>query len=123
MYFFFKFFHFGILKSTLYMVKLVIASNYKNSDHVQLIHSTSNHLFLIYDTSQIFTIYIYTRVGLFNDGHLSFELDKDNDSNDEPSLAEMTQKAIRILRKNPKGFFLLVEGILAVLNTSSFVKT
>ena len=28
----------------------------------------------------------------------------------EPSLAEMTEKAIRILRKNDKGFFLLVEG-------------
>lgn len=49
-------------------------------------------------------------LGLFNDGHLSFELDKDSDSTDEPSLAEMTEKAIRILRKNPRGFFLLVEG-------------
>lgn len=55
-------------------------------------------------------IFIYT-VGLFNDGHLSFELDKDSDSTEEPSLAEMTEKAIRILRKNPKGFFLLVEGM------------
>uniref|UniRef100_K1QS35 alkaline phosphatase n=1 Tax=Magallana gigas TaxID=29159 RepID=K1QS35_MAGGI len=51
-----------------------------------------------------------TKVCLFNDGHLSFELDKDSDSTEEPSLAEMTEKAIRILRKNPKGFFLLVEG-------------
>lgn len=57
-------------------------------------------------------ICIYT-VGLFNDGHLSFELDKDSDSTEEPSLAEMTEKAIRILRKNPKGFFLLVEGMPA----------
>lgn len=28
----------------------------------------------------------------------------------EPSLAEMTQKAIEILSKNPRGFFLMVEG-------------
>ena len=28
----------------------------------------------------------------------------------EPSLAEMTEKAIKILRKNNKGYFLLVEG-------------
>lgn len=28
----------------------------------------------------------------------------------EPSLAEMTEAAITILQKNPKGFFLLVEG-------------
>lgn len=60
-------------------------------------------------------ICIYT-VGLFNDGHLSFELDKDSDSTEEPSLAEMTEKAIRILRKNPKGFFLLVEGMPATSN-------
>lgn len=28
----------------------------------------------------------------------------------EPSIIETTEKAIRILWKNPKGFFLLVEG-------------
>ena len=30
----------------------------------------------------------------------------------EPTLAEMTQKAIQILQKNPNGFVLLVEGKL-----------
>ena len=29
---------------------------------------------------------------------------------EEPSLIEMTEKAIKILSKNPNGFFLLVEG-------------
>ena len=29
---------------------------------------------------------------------------------EEPSLIEMTEKAIQILKKNPNGFFLLVEG-------------
>ena len=28
----------------------------------------------------------------------------------DPSIAETTEKAIRILRRNPRGFFLLVEG-------------
>jgi len=28
----------------------------------------------------------------------------------EPTLSEMTHKAIQILQKNPKGYFLLVEG-------------
>ena len=28
----------------------------------------------------------------------------------EPSLAEMTEKAIKMLKRNDKGFFLLVEG-------------
>jgi len=41
-------------------------------------------------------------LGLFAAGALS--------SNPEPSLAEMTQKAISILSKNKKGFFVMVEG-------------
>jgi len=28
----------------------------------------------------------------------------------DPTIVETTEKAIRILQKNPKGFFLLVEG-------------
>ncbi len=41
-------------------------------------------------------------------GHMSYELDRDPTV--EPSLAQMTVKAIEILSKNPKGFFLMVEG-------------
>ena len=41
-------------------------------------------------------------------GHMSYELDRDKTK--EPSLAEMTGKAIDILAKNPKGYFLMVEG-------------
>ncbi len=36
--------------------------------------------------------------------------DADRNPKEEPSLAEMTQKAISILSRNPKGFFLMVEG-------------
>jgi len=36
--------------------------------------------------------------------------DADRDPAKEPSLSEMTQKAISILSQNPKGFFLMVEG-------------
>ena len=28
----------------------------------------------------------------------------------EPTMLEMVEKALQILKKNPKGFFLLVEG-------------
>lgn len=45
---------------------------------------------------------------LFEPGDLRFEMDKDPRL--DPSIVEMTDKAIRILRKNPRGFFLLVEG-------------
>ncbi|HMW22125.1 MAG TPA: alkaline phosphatase [Burkholderiaceae bacterium] len=51
-------------------------------------------------------------VGLFNRDHLNYELDRARTGStiDEPSLADMTQKAIEILSKNGKGYFLMVEG-------------
>lgn len=47
-------------------------------------------------------------VGLFTSGHMSYDLDRDPAL--EPSLAEMTGRAIDVLSQNPKGFFLMVEG-------------
>ncbi|XP_076446354.1 alkaline phosphatase-like [Babylonia areolata] len=47
-------------------------------------------------------------MGLFTESHMTWELTRDNNS--EPSLSEMTQKAIEILRKNNKGYYLFVEG-------------
>lgn len=49
-------------------------------------------------------------LGLFNKDHMNFELERHNDKAGEPSLAEMAKKAIQILSKNTKGYFLLVEG-------------
>ena len=49
-------------------------------------------------------------LALFEPEHMQFELDRAKDPAGEPSLAEMTTKAIDILRRNPRGFFLLVEG-------------
>ncbi|MGE5557220.1 MAG: alkaline phosphatase [Bacillota bacterium] len=46
--------------------------------------------------------------GLFADGDMSYDLDRDPFK--EPGLAEMTAKALEILSANPKGFFLMVEG-------------
>jgi len=47
---------------------------------------------------------------LFNYSHMQYEADRANDVDGEPSLSEMTQKAIEILSKNSKGFFLSVES-------------
>ncbi|XP_030008213.1 alkaline phosphatase, tissue-nonspecific isozyme [Sphaeramia orbicularis] len=47
-------------------------------------------------------------MALFEPGDLRFEADRN--PNMDPSIIETTEKAIRILQKNPKGFFLLVEG-------------
>ena len=52
-----------------------------------------------------------TRVlGLFNESHMQYEADRANDVAGEPSLSEMTSKAIDILDNNEKGFFLTVES-------------
>ena len=41
---------------------------------------------------------------------MEYEVDRAEGEPGEPSIAEMTEKAINILKKNPKGYFLLVEG-------------
>ena len=46
--------------------------------------------------------------GLFKSSHMSYDLDRAATS--EPSIAEMTLKAMDVLAKNPKGYFLMVEG-------------
>lgn len=54
------------------------------------------------DTSMVF--------GLFNESHMQYEADRDNDILGEPSIAEMTEKAVKILGNNANGFFLMVES-------------
>ncbi|KAG5683698.1 hypothetical protein PVAND_012964 [Polypedilum vanderplanki] len=51
-------------------------------------------------------------LGLFEADHMMFQLDVDASGRNalEPYLAEMTKKAIEILKKEKNGFFLLVEG-------------
>jgi len=49
-------------------------------------------------------------LGLFEPSHMQYEADRARDLAGEPSLAEMTTKAIEILRKNRKGFYLMVEA-------------
>lgn len=48
--------------------------------------------------------------GLFNESHMQYEADRANDVSGEPSLSEMTSKAIDILDNNDKGFFLTIES-------------
>lgn len=54
------------------------------------------------DTTRVF--------GLFNGSHMQYEADRASDAGGEPSLADMTTKAISILEKNDNGFVLMVEG-------------
>ncbi|WP_394192910.1 alkaline phosphatase [Pseudoalteromonas atlantica] len=48
--------------------------------------------------------------GLFNESHMQYEADRANDIAGEPSLSQMTAKAIDVLDNNDKGFFLTVES-------------
>ena len=66
------------------------------------------------DVSQVDRLF-----GLFGEHHLLFDHERRNSTGcepcqkwpDQPSLTEMTQKAIEMLQKNTEhGFFLLVEG-------------
>jgi len=53
-------------------------------------------------------------LGLFEGSHMEYEYDRPTDAAGEPSLAEMTGKAVDLLeqatRKGGKGYFLMVEG-------------
>jgi len=49
-------------------------------------------------------------LGLFEPTVMKYEADRANDAAGEPSLVEMTEKAIDILSRDRDGFFLLVEG-------------
>lgn len=49
--------------------------------------------------------------GRFADADLKYDFDRQSDNdNVQPSLAEMTNKAIEVLNKDEDGFFLMVEG-------------
>lgn len=48
--------------------------------------------------------------GLFNESHMQYEADRENDIAGEPSLTQMTETAINVLDNNENGFFLVVES-------------
>lgn len=48
--------------------------------------------------------------GLFAQDHMAPEVDRPSLTPTEPTLEEMTRKAIDLLSQNPNGFFLMVEG-------------
>lgn len=49
-------------------------------------------------------------LGLFDPSHMEYTIDRESDTGGEPSLSEMTSKAIEILSKNSKGYYLNVEA-------------
>ncbi|KGJ03696.1 alkaline phosphatase [Paracoccus halophilus] len=49
-------------------------------------------------------------LGLFNASHMQYEADREGDAGGEPSLAEMSSKAIDMLSRDEDGFVLMVEA-------------
>ena len=49
-------------------------------------------------------------LGLFERSHMEYEHDRLTDKGGEPSLTEMTEKAIDVVSNNKKGYFLMVEA-------------
>lgn len=49
-------------------------------------------------------------LGLFEISHMQYDHDRPTDKAGEPSLAEMTRTALKVLKRNPNGYFLMVEG-------------
>lgn len=49
-------------------------------------------------------------LGLFDPGHMQFHADRAQDPGGEPTLAQMTRKALDVLTRAPKGYFLMVES-------------
>jgi len=49
-------------------------------------------------------------LGLFNMSHMEYEADRSKAIDAEPSLAAMTKSALEILKRDPDGFFLMVEA-------------
>nr|XP_025134250.1 intestinal-type alkaline phosphatase-like isoform X1 [Bubalus bubalis] len=47
-------------------------------------------------------------MGLFEPGDMTYDIHRDHIK--DPSLEEMTEAAVRVLSRNPQGFFLFVEG-------------
>ena len=52
---------------------------------------------------------------------MDVEAQRDQGPHGQPSLAEMTQKAIEILQRPNKGYFLFVEGMMYILLLVSYL--
>lgn len=81
----------------------------KRKDGRNLLNEARGNGYLIVETAEEMKKAQGEKIlGLFNLGNMLFEIDRK--STTEPSLAEMTAKAIDLLSKGQDGFFLMVEG-------------
>jgi alkaline phosphatase len=85
------------------------AENGKRKDGRNLVHEARQNGYEVVATAEEMKNAQKEKIlGLFNQGNMLFELDRKGSQ--EPSLAEMTSKALDVLSRNKNGFFLMVEG-------------
>ena len=58
--------------------------------------------------------------GVFEPSHMRYV--NDSDEAGEPSLAQMVEKAIHLMKKNTKGYVLFVEGVFVPLKHQRYYK-
>jgi alkaline phosphatase len=63
---------------------------------------------VITSRAQLATAVSTPLLGLFTPDHMNYEIDRDTLA--DPSLAEMTKKALALLARNRRGFFVMIEG-------------
>lgn len=99
----------------------VVRQTGKRADSVNLIalaqgrgyqYVNSRDALLNLDTTQFTPTNNKKLIGLFNASHVNYEQDRQMNAQWEPSLPEMTEMAIKVLKAKggSKGFFLMVEG-------------
>lgn len=85
------------------------ADGSKRKDDRNLVEEAQNDGYQFVDTRDaLMAIDKGPVLGLFSMSHMSYEIDRDPTV--QPSLAEMTQKAIDLVSQNENGYFLMVEG-------------
>lgn len=63
------------------------------------------------ELAQVDTNKVQYLFGSFSQNHLLYDQERTNTTT-EPTIVEMTEAAINVLKNNDKGFFLLVEGTI-----------
>ena len=96
-----------------YLPKSVNASS-KRTDDVNLVTAMQAKGYSYVDSGTRLSALDATKatklLGLFSQSEMAYELDRVNQKLDQPSLSQMTEKALDVLSRNDKGFFLMVEG-------------
>jgi alkaline phosphatase len=83
----------------------------KRHDEENLVAALQSHGYaMVEDRSALESVKSGRVFGVFAMGAMAAEIDRPHTHPLEPTLAEMTQKAIDLLSSDPDGFFLLVEG-------------